>query len=390
MKRSLLPLAALVAAVAGGLVAASLTVAADAATVNGTAITRSSLDGDLSAIAASPSYQCYLDAQVVLQSQGTSHLPPVDGAGASSPGGTAGTFNSTFVQYWLSRLVDEAVVAQLDTSRHVGVTAADLATARQEYAAIIDGTFATLSQAGVQPSCGVPPSGSQTMATLPASFVDEQVRAVAQGDALSASAAGYALTASGLQAFFDAYPSKFETICVNGLTVATQASAQQLRSRIEAGLPFAQAAPAGTLQSACLTPSDGSYAAIAGLVNGLAPGQVSQPAGSSTGTYYLFQLTGRQPATLSAVQPVLRQMVVSAGAGPAQRLVAAATKRAAVSVDPRYGRWTSSSASRGLLPALSPPAPSLLSPAADFPATGAGTPTASAGTGGATSSGSAG
>lgn len=350
---------------AGGLLAASLTVAGDAATVNGTTITRSDVDGDLAAIAGSPPFQCYLDAQVTLTSQGAAQLPPLAGAGPVRADGRPGTYNSSYVGFWMRRLVNDALVQQLAAAHHVTVDRADMAAAKGELAASIDGTFATLSQAGLPTACSQVPSSAEVLASLPAPFVQDQVRSLALIDGLSASAAGYRLTPSGLQSYFASHRSSFDTLCVDAFTVATQASAKQIRSLIQGGLPFAAAAPAGTLQSACVTPSDANYGALAAVVGSLQVGQVSQPVPSQTGSYYLFQLTNRTATSLAVTSPVLREAVVAAGAQRAGAMLTAAARRASVTIDPRYGRWTSSSAARGVFPPSSPPASSLLAPAAN-------------------------
>ena len=55
---------------AGGLAAAAFAIPKNAATVNGTAVTQSQLNADVTAIAKSPDYQCYLNAQAYLESSG--------------------------------------------------------------------------------------------------------------------------------------------------------------------------------------------------------------------------------------------------------------------------------------------------------------------------------
>ena len=67
MKRLLVLLVLLV----GGLVAAALSVPTNAAVVNGTAISQQQLNSDVSAIAGSPYYQCYLNSEDYLASNGS-------------------------------------------------------------------------------------------------------------------------------------------------------------------------------------------------------------------------------------------------------------------------------------------------------------------------------
>ena len=60
----------------------------NAAVVNGTSISQQPLNSDVDAIAASADYQCYLNSQQYLSSNGESALPPVTGAGTGQDGST--------------------------------------------------------------------------------------------------------------------------------------------------------------------------------------------------------------------------------------------------------------------------------------------------------------
>ena len=64
---------------AGGLAAAAFTIPKNAATVHGTAVTQNQLNADVTAIAKSPDYQCYLNAQAYLESMGQQITAPVVG-----------------------------------------------------------------------------------------------------------------------------------------------------------------------------------------------------------------------------------------------------------------------------------------------------------------------
>ena len=354
--------------VAGGLAAAAFTVPSDAATVNGHGIGVSSLDNDLAAIDASPGYQCYLQASVLLDSQGQAQLPVIGGVSRSGGPGSGGTYDAAFVRYWLSRMVSTELVAQQASARDLAVTPADEAAAKAESEQIITGTFATLEQNGIQPRCSPVPSGPQVFASLPAGFVDSLARAQATSDLMAAHVVGSDLSAGSMDRYFAAHRADFDTFCVGGFAVSTQAAAAQIRATIAAGTPFAKAVPAGsTVQSACFSPTSSSYQAISSAVGSLAVGGVSQPLASSSGAYYLFQLTQRTPATLATSRPVLRGAIVNAGLKRADQLLIAAERRSAITVDPRYGTWTVSAAAVGVRAPASPPPSSLLSPVANDP-----------------------
>ncbi|HEY3940884.1 MAG TPA: peptidylprolyl isomerase [Acidimicrobiales bacterium] len=366
--------------VAVGIAVAALTVPSTAASVNGTHISQSTLNNDLGAVDASPGYLCYLQATVLLDSGGQSTLPPLTTTnGTASTGRAQGIYNAAFVRYWLSRLVSTQVVSDTVRGRGITVSAIQLATARSETEQIIEGAFATLQEDGVQPSCSPVPTGAQVLGSLPGSFVDDLVRAQASSDLLAASEVGSDLTQASMDRYFAAHPDDFETLCVNGFSVGSQASAAQIRSAVEGGTPFAQAAPSGTtVQNACFTPSSSNYQAIDQAVGSLAIGGVSQPLESSQSSYYLFELTSRTPSSLASVRNVLRGAIVDAGLPRADALLTAAERKASVNVDPRYGTWRSVKGAVGVVAPTSPPTFALLDPAA-VGATGGSSSTGSGG-----------
>src|SRR5579871_4209843 len=96
-------LIALLVAIAAAVGVAAYFVPSDATSVNGTAISRESLNTNLAAIAGSASYQCYLQAQLVLSGNTSTEtgLFPVTGAGKVTKPGSPSTYNNSFVRFWL-------------------------------------------------------------------------------------------------------------------------------------------------------------------------------------------------------------------------------------------------------------------------------------------------
>jgi hypothetical protein len=84
MKRFLVLLVVL----AGGVAWAAFSISSNAATVNGTTISQQDLNSDVSAIANSAYYQCYLNSEEYISSEGSEQAPPVLGAGTGSTPGT--------------------------------------------------------------------------------------------------------------------------------------------------------------------------------------------------------------------------------------------------------------------------------------------------------------
>ena len=83
MKRFLVLLVVL----AGGVAWAAFSIPSNAATVNGTNISQQDLNSDVSAIANSAYYQCYLNSEEYLSSEGSEEAPPVLGAGTGQYAG---------------------------------------------------------------------------------------------------------------------------------------------------------------------------------------------------------------------------------------------------------------------------------------------------------------
>lgn len=360
----------LLVALAAGVALAAFFVPMNAATVNGTTISRNSLNSDLHAIAGSPSFQCYLEASSVVQSGGSVQLPlPVLGAGSSGSGSgsSASTYNTRFVDYWLNTRIGNALVAQVANKRHVTLTSADLAEGRRDLETTISGSIGAAASAGVQ-TCSATPS--QVLGSLPGSFVNELVHAQATQDAVQADASGYGLGSSDLDRYFYAHRAQFDQLCLSVIAVSTQAQAQQIRSAIESGSSFSQEAQSNSLDTSsasrggalgCFVPATSS---IVSMVTSLGVGQISQPI-SYQGAYLLLQVTARRHSTLSQAQSEVPTAVIAAGRGRAQRELTAAVRAAHIDVDPRYGNWSPS----GLVPPNVPPSGTALSVGVNEPGT---------------------
>ncbi len=361
MKRLLLLLVVL----AGAVAAAAFTVPSNAANVNGQTISQSALNSDLAAIAASPEYQCALNAEIVVQSRGQAGLPPVNGVGS-------GTYDSTFVTYWLSRMVDDTLLQQLGARRGVVLTQSQLSSARTE---ALQSLQTTLNEvAGTQYQCQVTPSA--VLASVPSSFSSELIAAQAYNDLLVERSSAGDTTDASLRRYFSAHTSDFDTLCVSGILVQSQSQASQLRSQIEAGASFSQIATANSQDAAsaakggdlgCFSATSSSYASVKQDVGSLSIGGVTEPIATSGGGYVLIQLNARDPAQYTSARSAVRAAVRANNQQRAAQLLSATAGKAQVDVNPMYGSWHAATAARGVLPPPSPPTSSVLSPQANQP-----------------------
>jgi len=332
---------------AGGLVAAALAIPTNAADVNGTSISQQALNSDVSAIAGSVSYQCYLNSQAYLASSGTQQLPPVAGAGNQAGGGQP-TANSAFVATYLDTEIGHQLVLQLAASHHVSVTPAQLADARTNLAGQITAVMTQILQTaeGQNPrySCtvtGTPLTGAEVLSTMPSSFVDQQVQFVATASALQEDLARIGSSDADLQGYFQRHRAEFDTACFTAASFPSLTAAQEAAAQVAFGTPFAQVAAkatqAGNLQCAPLVDIAAQLPASAKL-GSLAVGAVSAPV-NVNGAYYLLELTKRTPTPYTQVKAAVSQAVQQVGAKATQKAITAAERHATVKVDPRYGIW---------------------------------------------------
>jgi hypothetical protein len=339
----------------GGLVAAALSVPTNAAVVNGTAISQQQLNSDVSAIAGSPYYQCYLNSQNYLASNGSSQLPPVQGAGKGQNQGDNPTANSAFVATYLDTEIGHQLVLQVAAQRDVTVTQAELADAQTSLSNQISSVMAQVAQTtqGQNPrfSCGhtfQPLTGQEVLAQLPASFVDGQAHFVATASALQETLAGIGSSDADLVKYYTSHRSEFDTVCFNGAAYSSQSDAAAAAASVASGTPFAQVAAnatqKGTIPCGVLVELEAELGASSGSLNHLTTGQVSDPI-NVNGSYLLLEVSSRTPTPYDKAKPAVSQVAQSAGSQVAQRAITTAERHASVSVDPRYGTWVPVSAS---------------------------------------------
>ena len=327
---------------AGGLAAAAILVPTNAAVVNGTAISQETLNSDVSAIAGSSEYQCYLNSQTALQGAQQT-LPPVTGAGNGQSGqNTSAT--TEFTATYLDTEVGHQLVYQVAAHRGVSVTSAQLADARVAYENEISSVMTTVAQQTQNPTltCGSPTglTGGAVLSTLPASFVDEQVQFFATSTALEEDLSGVGASQADLRTYFDDHRADFDTACWDYAVYQSESAANAALQQAQ-HTPFSevlkQAAQGGPGRCLPLPVLASNFSSI--KVSDLAVGTVSFPTSVGNGDYLLLQLTSRAPSEYSAVKQYVEQAVQQKGSSKTQAAFTALERHSSITIDPRYGTW---------------------------------------------------
>lgn len=360
-------LVVLLVAVAASVTLAGLFLPSDAATVGNVSVSRQSLDSDLSAIAGSPPYTCFLSEERRLAS---GRDLPFLGAGTASAKG--GVYDASFVDDWLGSMLTHRVTARLLAARGLRVTPADLGIARGVLLRRMSRVLDQYARAIGSPSAGCGGSAQAVLASLPGWFVAEQTRSEAGQAVLDAHAAGSGLSRNAVSAYFARHRRSFDRDCLGVVVVRSHGAAAKVERALAHGEAFAREA-----QVASITRTSAANGGLIGCgilgrtflgaaVGKLAVGGVSAPLHGG-GVYWVVQLAARSPVALGSVRTTVLTTILEAGQRRADAEVAAALRSSRVGVDPRYGTASPHHLTL-VLAAPSPPAGAELSTSANLPA----------------------
>ncbi|MGH9089729.1 MAG: peptidyl-prolyl cis-trans isomerase [Acidimicrobiales bacterium] len=339
-------------------------VPAPAARVGGSAVSRRSLGTDLQAIAGSTGYQCYLSEEKSLTA-GRPESVQVQGVSTSGTGAYATAFADT----WLSQMLTARVTAQLLDRHGVTVNPGDMTVGKSVLERRITGVLSTYARdSGSTAACGG--SGKAVLASLPPSFVSEQVRAQTDQSLLEAHAVGAGIQGNQLASYFTAHRAEFDKVCLSVIVVATKKKADAVDLAIKGGTPFAQEAKASSIDSS--TASSGGAAgcgvlagtSLLGPLGHLATGKVSPPIAYNS-SYLVAEVTSRTPVHFTTVANTVLTVLLLAGQHKADAEVASTLRSGAVTVDARFGHRKSGSSL--IVPPSHPPLTSLLTARANTP-----------------------
>ena len=314
-----------------------------AATVNGRDISQDELAEELGAIQGNADYMAAVEQDTPIRGKGN------------------GTLDLAFVARVLTRQVFLRLIQDELRRLKLDVTPTDMAAARS----------ATIQSVG----------GDKVFAKFPKPYQDTLVRRTAEVEKLRGHLSGVKVDDdAAVKRIYDENPGRFAQTCVSHILfavvgaggqldqAATAAQAERLRAEAEAvraalaaGADFAALAkehsqdtdnrdrggdlgcgPAGRFVPEFETPMDA-----------LAMGEVSQPVQTPFG-WHLIKVTGRPVQTLEEAAPQIRGSLQGEGEQRFSAFLQEAVAKAKVSVNPRYGSFSTEGSSAGVVPPVAP------------------------------------
>jgi parvulin-like peptidyl-prolyl isomerase len=372
--RRVLVLVVIAAAVCVG---AGLAIPSNAVTVNGDALSHTQLNDELSAINASRSWQCYLQAQAYLDSLASP--TPVEGV-------TMPTWNSTAATEWAnSRAQDLAIVGYVrDVAPHAlspANVAAAGASLEQAITSTLEQAYQRTGTGGQGFSCTGAAEGTTTLASMPMWFQMDQRTAEAAKLALQQLIPSPLPTeGAALESWFNEHAAEFATTCLSLIVTASPEEAEIAAQSIAAGHSFADVAKQYSVDPSsapkggaigCVPPTSSSFPTVLHYVGSLATNHVSQvfaiPNQQGGSDYYLFTVTKRTPNSFEKIHTTVAELNAASNAGVAEQLGEEVQERAGITVSPALGAWLLTSSGGTIVPPTAPPASSILNVTANTP-----------------------
>lgn len=306
----------------------------DAATVNGSAISKSSLEEELRSIASNDKFIKLVESE-----------KPVRGA-------RKGTFDAAFTAQVLTRQITFKLISNEVNRRKLPITAADLAAARASAAKQVQ--------------------GEDILNGFPKAYQDVLVRRSAEVNALSASLlAGGGSPDAAARAYYDAHQNEFQQACVSVIRVDSDDKANQLKARLDAGEDFgaiAKAESTDTLSAGrngevgCNITTDNQLSAeYSAVVFSQPVGTPSAPVKTPFGTL-IVKVTSRTTPPFEQVSAQARDKAVAAAQQPLNAWYQDAVTKAKVKIDAKYGRFERNGANFVVVPPQAPTATATTAP----------------------------
>lgn len=302
-----------------------------AAKVGGQEISTGQLDSALKRASHDAAFKC------LLESSATSGYR-LEGTGSD-------TYDSAFVAFILTDLVDSRVASRVVQTDHLRTGAAAYSLARSQVSEALQ------SQAS-QANC--PAAGQKALAGLGPSLSSSFVRLQLDEDALAARAAGVRLNAAGIRRFETSHPALTRESCISGIFVQTKAKANSIEQAVTGGESFASLISKYAKTSTSSAGALGCYTggqlgqispAIAQAVASGRVGQVLKPVyyqSTESAAYVVAEVTSRPYEPAAAA---LNQLFSSESAA-FERAIVSGLGHLQVSIDPRYGRWSATKAGK--------------------------------------------
>ncbi|MGH9016740.1 MAG: hypothetical protein ACRDY1_03240 [Acidimicrobiales bacterium] len=348
-----------------------------AATVNGVAISQSTLNGELNTLVSNDKAQCAVQIQAGLSSS------PV-GTGTESDGTTPNAVTPAFADNVLESLILEQLETQTLARHGAAVTAADVAAAASDYSSQLQSQLSQASSENATPTGCSLSTSSSVAGQLPSGFLHGQAASLAAQEQFEVVVGQVDLSVAALRAYYQSHASEVTQSCLNVLVADSQSAAQTLHDQIAAGTSFATAYKSSDTDTQA-SPTDGELpceypsevssqfgSSDGPSVNALATGQllpvVSLQSTSSTGAattvYVVVQMRAHELVPFATLRSAIRQEILQEHSSTVGTKLNALVRQARVSIDPRYGSW---SVKKGVTVPTPPPPAFVLNAAANVP-----------------------
>lgn len=318
-----------------------------AAVVNGTAISRSTLNSELAAIAGNPTDV----ASIQSASSGS-------GSALTITGASPGTYGTTFASEVLRQEILYVLIDHELAARHITLTAYELSAARTDVPGALQGSGPAVN-----------------FNLFPRAYQRILVHRQAALEALEADLAGQTISAQSVSDYYAAHRGEFYEACASRIEVSGALAALAVESDLAKGTPFATEASSKSTDTQ--TSSQGGQLGcgtglqflsafgtdFATAVANTAINQPSAPVAVPTG-YDIIEISQRQPLSPSAASGEIRQTLTSQGQSAISNILTRAVATAQVSVDSRYGSWSGTGVNgvSGVIPPSPPQVRSDLNP----------------------------
>lgn len=297
--------------------------------VNGATVSGAEVRAELSAIAASPTLQCYLTA-----------IAPASFAA----GGGSSTMAASGVAAWSNLRVEGMAIDQYVRSRLHYVPGSDLVKAQASL------EF-EMSQAAAANSLSCPGTPAQALSAMTPTMRATEVLAQAESLYLvSRLNSTIALTPSSLRTYYDAHRSSYDTICISVAEVPTAdvsafAAAQAKGATVSALAKKFSIDPSAAHGGVygCYGPSSTYYAAVRADVatTPLNTFPTTPLSTTSNGVAYALYVapTKRTSTPFNQAEATVLTDVRNLNAASANTVKNDILSRAVIAVDPALGRW---------------------------------------------------
>jgi hypothetical protein len=324
-----------------------------AATVNGVAISQSTLNAVISTEINNSEAQC-----AALLEAGSTTSPI--GIGTQSDG-TSNAVTPSFADNALETLVLEQLETQTLARRGVAITHADLVAATADYEGQLQGQLQQAKSDSEAPSGCTLSTTKAISSQVPGAFLTRQATSLADQEIFEVTVGHVNVGQGALESYYRSHLSQVTLSCLNVVVGATQTAAQALHDQIAAGTSFATASASSEAENvgipnggqlSCEYPSQVTTqfgTANAAVINALTVGQVSEPltltlegpAGTTATAYAIVQMRQHQLVPFATLRSSIREAILSAHVSLVGTALNRLVGEAHVSVDPRYGGWSS-------------------------------------------------